>query len=262
MENTILDYYAERRTSYLHGGGRQATAHLFDQLQFVGKEKVLEIGFGIGASLLSLHCQFPAIDLYGIERTPKMYQTAQQRLNKVSGFEPELHLLQNQKEFPFAENYFDAIYIESVLGILSVAEINNLLTEIRRVLKPGGKLGLNETLWLDWVPQKESKRINEACMKVWGIPQANAELITETDWSTLLQETGFKLNYFSAHNARSVKYKRSFTETRILIQDKINHYLSGLKRQNRKQTDTLNNLPKELFQENKPYLNSFIMIAQ
>ena len=118
------------------------------------------------------------MSLHGVERTPKMYDTALSRKGSVKGFNLQLFLLKEGEKLPFEKNFFDVVYIESILGILSTEEIKKVLIQVQYVLKPGGRIGINETLWLEWVLKEERERINGSCMKAWGIPQANVMLIS------------------------------------------------------------------------------------
>ena len=79
-----------------------------------------------------------------------MMEQARKRF-KFAGLVPtNLKLLdQGNLQFPYNSNTFDIVLCESVLSILPLDEIKENLTEIRRVLKPGGILAMNESIWLE-----------------------------------------------------------------------------------------------------------------
>ena len=262
MNKNILDYYAQNRTPYLHGGGRKASLHLFHQLNIKGNETILEIGFGIGASLMSLQNKFPELNLFGVEKNAHMYQAAKQRLKSSQVNLNHLHLLNKKNPLPFSPLSFDIIYLESVLGILTLEHIQALLIEITRLLKPDGLLGLNDTLWLPWVPMNERQRINQSCIKAWGIPQSNEYLIHQKDWKKVLKKAGLELNYFDKWDAKHFNQRPSFKEHSTRLKDKIVQNINTLKKENRKKATSLKTLTKKLFIEDKAYLNSYIMTAK
>ncbi|MCA9998327.1 MAG: methyltransferase domain-containing protein [Anaerolineales bacterium] len=54
---------------------------------------------------------------------------------------------------PFADDQFDAIWCANVTQYLTDAELGAMLAEFRRVLKPGGLLGLKEFTIMNWLYQ-------------------------------------------------------------------------------------------------------------
>lgn len=98
---------------------------------------VLEVGAGTGVN-------FP---LYGtlarvtaIEPAPAMLAQARQRAASANA---EIRLVASRGEtLPFADNSFDTVVV--TLVFCTVADPMQSLTEIRRVLKPGGRLRLLE----------------------------------------------------------------------------------------------------------------------
>lgn len=95
-------------------------------------DRVVEIGPGTGANLAYLPsgCRF-----IGIEPNPFMHDLLKQRGSEL-GVDMEFRLAKAEKL------EFDDDSIEAVIGTLvlcSVAEPAQLLAEIRRILKPGGK---------------------------------------------------------------------------------------------------------------------------
>ena len=51
------------------------------------------------------------------------------------------------ERLPFGDATYDRIYTESVLGFQDEAGTEALLSEICRVLKPGGRFVANEAIW-------------------------------------------------------------------------------------------------------------------
>src|SRR5690606_14929492 len=130
---------------FLHGFGKAATDQLITALNLRGDEKVLEIGIGTGATQVRLKSKFPQLQLYGVDISEDMVNIARKRLKFCNfSFENVLHAKWDNQEYPWVPEYFDVVIIESVLAILSVDEVHVLLNQIHRILKPSGKLGMNE----------------------------------------------------------------------------------------------------------------------
>ena len=189
---TILDFYSRSHTACLHACGEKATALLIEKVSSNPGEKILEIGFGTGATMVWMARKFPGSRLYGVDISGQMLKTALKRL-RFCGVRNrcQLSLLVPGERLPFPQAYFDTIYAESVLGILEGAHFEAMLDEIARVLKPGGQFVFNETIWLDTATPEDIRRINADCKTAFGIIQANEEFPYPADWSAILKEKGF-----------------------------------------------------------------------
>ncbi len=190
----ILEHYALKNRPYLHGGGRHATDQMISLLNLVGTEKILEIGFGTGATQVRLKSLYPKIDLYGLELSSIMMEQSRKRF-KFAGLLPtNLELLdQVNLKFPYNASTFDVVLYESVLSILSLDEIKENLKEVKRVLKPGGILALNESIWLDSITEQEINEINKYCKNKFGIHLAQQELHSMQNWQNLFLAQQFEM---------------------------------------------------------------------
>lgn len=97
----------------------------------VYEKKILEIGCGQGFNtyLLSKKTQNRVI---GIDLSKKDIDISKQRYPNVD------FIVMNAEKLKFKDNYFDFIYAIEVLE--HVNHLGKVLNEIKRVLKPGGKL--------------------------------------------------------------------------------------------------------------------------
>lgn len=189
----ILDHYAKLNTPYLHGGGLQATEQLISMAKISHQPATLfELGCGTGASLVHLAHNLPKLSLIGGDISSHMLAKAKQRI-KLSGLSKRIELIQvaQNQVLPLSDSSVDIVWIESVLGIQSTESITSLLAEVHRILKPGGSLLQNETLWLEETPMATRKRINTNCLTHFGIIQANTDLATPSSWKKTLLTSGF-----------------------------------------------------------------------
>lgn len=94
---------------------------------------VLEIGFGTG---LNLAYYPPHIQrLTAIDANPGMHSIAQQRV-KQSSLTVD-HRVLNGEQLPMADNSFDSVV--STWTLCSIRNVHQAISEVHRVLKPGGQ---------------------------------------------------------------------------------------------------------------------------
>ena len=106
-------------------------------------ETVLEIGFGTGYSLVEIVKSVGKRgEAYGIDLTPGMVKLAQRRLAKEKLIKRAELYEGDAREMPYENNQFDAVYMASTLELFDTPDIPIVLAEIKRVLKPNGRLGV------------------------------------------------------------------------------------------------------------------------
>lgn len=191
----IPEEYAKRHSSFLHGYGFEATQLLLHRLQLKGNERVLEIGCGTGGSLVLLKKNYPNIQLTGLDISSLMVEKARQRLKWCSISDVEVIALEKEKDFPFENQSFDLVLLESVLGILPKNELEDLLSKVDMILKKNGRLALNETIWRPDVSVETAKAFNQKCMDKYGIQQASTFLMHKADWLRYFEENGLRASY-------------------------------------------------------------------
>ncbi|MFN0203686.1 MAG: class I SAM-dependent methyltransferase [Bacteroidia bacterium] len=185
--NNILTHFGTLNTSFMHASGEQASNYLVEILGAKAGETVLEIGVGTGATLVKMAERYSEIQLYGIDASEEMLNAAQKRIN-FCGLSERVSLQTSGVTLPFPSLFFDHIYIESVLAIQEGENLEKLLSEISRVLKEGGRLLVNETIWLPTTSEKEIAYINDFCKTHFGIIQANALYKYPEQWGKLLEQ--------------------------------------------------------------------------
>lgn len=97
--------------------------------------RVLDVGCGTGNLLRATGKRHPGADLAGLDPDPRMLKRARRktkaRLDR--GFAQEL---------PYPDNSFDRVFSSLMLHHLDTASKDEMLAELRRVLRPGGVLVL------------------------------------------------------------------------------------------------------------------------
>ena len=189
--NKLLDFFAYTHTPFLHARGKQGTAALLVELETTPGQRILEIGFGTGQTLLDIAARWPTVELYGAEKSALMLDTARRRLRFCGIKNVNLQLYTTL--LPFPDGFFDTVFCESVLAIVPDETLPGLFKEINRVLKPGGRLCCNESLWLPETNAETIRAINQQCLNAFGIVQASATYPYPADWQGLGSLGGFHL---------------------------------------------------------------------
>lgn len=114
-----------------------------EALNVKGGEKVLELGFGTGNEVLDLAALVGPNGLVaGIDISPGMLAVAQKKLaEKPPAAKTDL-VVGDARELPFATDWFDVAFTSFTLELFPAEDIPTVLTEVKRVLKPGGRFGV------------------------------------------------------------------------------------------------------------------------
>lgn len=104
-------------------------------------DTVLEVACGTGrattriAERVGKNGQVHALDL-----TPGMLRRAEQRLQKA-GMSDRVHFtLGDARRLPFADETFDAVFNAYMFDLIDLNEMQAIVDEFKRVLKPGGSI--------------------------------------------------------------------------------------------------------------------------
>jgi demethylmenaquinone methyltransferase/2-methoxy-6-polyprenyl-1,4-benzoquinol methylase len=106
-------------------------------------EKILEIGFGTGHSAVTLARSVGlAGRVYGIDISEGMLDVARKRVSE-EGVAGQVELsLGDARQLTFADGSFNAVFTSFTLELFDDGDIPRVLQEIRRVLRPAGRLGI------------------------------------------------------------------------------------------------------------------------
>lgn len=216
-----------RRTSWLDGsddepprainfaGGGSFTAIGQQQVKLItsragltAKDRVLDIGCGMGRIALPLSREFPKIDYFGFDIVAYgvtwISKKMQDRVNfqfchvdvANSFYNPRGRLSPDNYRFPLEDGSRDIAYATSVFTHLLEPSTRNYLKETARVLAPNGRAYLT-TFIDDGSPRRESAFTFQhqiGCAKVESIDEPElAVAFSLLDWGRMAHDHGLKL---------------------------------------------------------------------
>jgi len=163
-----------------HIGGRVATERFLKDIALAENDHVLDIGCGLGGAsrfaAMHFNCNVAGIDL------TDEYIRAGRELCDWVGLRQRIRLEQGDAtKMPFVDNEFDKAYMLHV-G-MNIADKANLFSEIGRVLKPGGTLGVYDIM------QVGPTELNYPVP--WSTTAAGSALGTPDEYRQALEAAGF-----------------------------------------------------------------------
>lgn len=106
-------------------------------------ETVLEIGFGPGHCLKRLAESVGKMGkAYGVDISSGMLEVTRRKLDKAQLMDRVELYCGDAASLPYGDNTFDAAFMSFTLELFDTPEIPRLLEEVKRVLKPRGRIGV------------------------------------------------------------------------------------------------------------------------
>ena len=145
--------------------------HTLNKLSAKRGEQILDVGCGVG--FLSYEIALQTGDsgrISGIDQNSEMIRHANKRCESLRNTE---FSEANAEDLPFPEKYFDAACCTQVL--LYVNDVAQVLSGIRRVLKPAGRIIIVETDWRGVVLNSDYDSITRKIFSAWdaAVPSPN-----------------------------------------------------------------------------------------
>jgi ubiquinone/menaquinone biosynthesis C-methylase UbiE len=162
-----------------HMGGLGATRELLRLCRIDDAREVLEVGCGIGVGPANL-ARSHGCRVVGIDRSPRMIEWAKRRARE-HGVDDRVELLvADVTRLPFEDSRFDVVIAESVLAFVDDRE--QAMREMVRVTKPGGRVGINESIWTRELPPDVAELARNM----------GAEVQPVGTWRSLCEEAGLQ----------------------------------------------------------------------
>lgn len=124
-----------------HSGGRNATIRLAQLAQIDGSQRVLDVGCGIGGPSRYLASKF-GCQVTGLDLTPEFVALAGMLAQRTRLAEKVTYRQGNALDLPFPDANFDVVWSQN--AAMNIADRDRLYGEMHRVLRPGGRLALQD----------------------------------------------------------------------------------------------------------------------
>ena len=146
--------------------------HTLNKLSVKRGEKILDVGCGVG--FLSYEIALQTGDsgrVSGIDQNSEMIRHANKRCENLRNTE---FSEANANDLPFLEESFDAACCTQVL--LYVNDVAQVISEIKRVLKPAGRIIIVETDWRGVVLNSDYDSITRKIFSAWDAAVSSPNL--------------------------------------------------------------------------------------
>jgi len=166
-----------------HIGGLEATERLI-ALCHIGKDSyVLDVGSGVGITPCFIAKKY-GCRVVGVDISAKMVERSLERASRAKVTDLVEFRVADAQDLPFETAVFDAVITESVTAFPE--DKQKAVDEYVRVTRPGGYVGLNETVWLKVPPPPE--------VVAWAAQDVGATVqpLTPDAWAGLLENAGLK----------------------------------------------------------------------
>lgn len=140
-----LHGFSEKEQARLRAQAEFAEYSIFQNINFSTAKKILEVGCGVGAQTEILLRRFPKAHVTGIDLNERQLEAAKKYLagQPFKQDRYELHKM-SADDLHFEQSSFDGAYLCWVLE--HVPNPAQVLSEVRRVLKPGAEIVITEVM--------------------------------------------------------------------------------------------------------------------
>ena len=181
-EQTFFDFAAYVGLTK-HLGNVTATDELLELCHVREGKYVLDVGCGAGVTPCYI-ARRHGCRVVGVDINEGMIERSRERANRENVTDKVTFRVADAQELPFDDDLFDVVITESVTAFPE--DKQKAVNEYVRVTKPGGYVGLNESIWRKVPPPPE--------VVAWVSQDlgTNVEPLTSDAWAGLLEGAGLR----------------------------------------------------------------------
>ncbi|MBE0655732.1 MAG: class I SAM-dependent methyltransferase [Bacteroidales bacterium] len=214
-------------------GGWEGTERLFDLLDLKNTRspKILEVGCSTGYITRYLAKKYNC-DIVGIDLSQLLLDIAKEESDKT-GLQNIRYYKADVANLPFSDNTFDIVFGQAITAL--VPEPIKVINEYFRVLKPGGKMGIQELFMKMTLSTEYEEKINGVMSNVVG---SNIRIRNLQEWEHIFCEAEFSECKFYQYSDKLSERDYSFNR-KILLFIKLLYYFTFSKEIRKKIWPTL-----------------------
>jgi ubiquinone/menaquinone biosynthesis C-methylase UbiE len=189
---------------FLFGGRGNPRSGLVDAIG-VGRERILDVCVGTGASAVRVAAYYAGSQIVGIDLSEEMLAVARRKIGRwgLSNIEV-LHA--SADAMPFPDGDFDAAMVSFALHEFEPELRARILAEIARVLKPGGRLCV-----IDFA--RQGGRVNRAFLAAWTlIEPPGFRRFLDLDWRAGVDDRGLRFERAAEYSFSNLYVLRKAVE--------------------------------------------------
>lgn len=168
--------------TWLHPGGLPSTERMLQHLALSPDSRLLDLGCGVGSTTRYLARKF-GCEAVGIDYDTEMIEQAKRR-SAGNRYAQISYQVMDGSAMEFPDASFDTVVLQSVACFNDKLP---LLREVWRVLKPSGRVALNEVTWMRSPTEKVARVTRATVCETFG------GAMLERQWLNLLTQAGFDL---------------------------------------------------------------------
>lgn len=161
-----------------HVGGWESTREIAAMCQLDPDQELLYVGSGSGVSAIQIAQTF-GCKVIGVDLLETMVTAAKQWAEERGATDRVEFRVADAQSLPFPDDRFDVLLCESIN--IFVPDLQKAASEYVRVVKPGGYVGLNESVWYSDPPELAEKLMYEL---------TGQRLRRPKEWIEMLHSTG------------------------------------------------------------------------
>ena len=164
----------------LHVRGTEATIELAELAGLREGERVVDVGSGLGGPARVLARRF-GVEVVGIDLTPELVEAAEELTREAGLADRVTFTVGDAAALPFDRDAFDVAWTQH--AAMNVPDKLRLYAELRRVLRPGGRLAVYDVVAAGGTPDYPLP---------WASRPELSALVTEDALDDLLTAAGFR----------------------------------------------------------------------
>lgn len=174
----------------LHPGGLDLSRRIADLADLHPGKHILDVSSGRGVTAC-FYAQRYGCEVTGVDIKPEYVALSARRADKAGVDGRVRFRVGDSRELPFQSDSFDVVVNECAVGLTAIDDPQQVLNEMVRVTRPGGKVVIHESTWLRQLPDREKRAValglgtNPHAAAQWQerLAAAGAEDQIVEDWS-------------------------------------------------------------------------------